>query len=783
MKKILFLFSLLLVAIQATAASVDLATAQSTALRYLQGTARNGRHAAPVNTDIRLVRAEANRTHAGKNVYYIFNTHDSYVIVSGDDRARQVLAHGDSPLDINNIPCNMQLWLEGYRQQIEYLQAHPGLVVDNGMPSLASNIGVESVEPLITAMWDQGEPYNRECPYSGNSLCITGCGATSLSMIFHYWRYPTEPTPTIPSYTTETQHLTLQALPPTTFDWDNMLDRYHGGYSNVQASAVAHLMRYVGQSEQMDYNPDGSGTGSHNILQTVRRFGYDQDAQLVSKENWWGNPNYDDEQWGAIIQDELMNRRPILMCAYTPTWSGHAFIIDGYDAGDDTYHINWGWSGTGNANYALNAFKGGGELFNVGQQLIIGIEPPATSPTIKAWSSRVNTTAYVDSTATASFTVKGALLTGGVKLTLNDESGFFSISTQDISLNELQQGRRVNVTYTPTEVGTHIATVVLTSDGAEDKTITLTGKCLLETYEPQMMEASDVTANSFVIQWQDATPSHNVVSYNLEVAPVPFHELRLHDAFDKSEFTGTSSTDCSSKLDDITDIPGWTGSKIYRNNNDLMLGTSKSKGWIQTPAMDMYGNNHKVTVKVIAKASGSDGTAPLKISCGDNDTTITVEAEAAEYCVMLPCPAIENATVKLSSATGRRVILCQLEVYAGDDYTPVDLERAKYLEGISGNAYTMSNMMPGYYGLRVQALYTDGVLSPWSNRTRVFIQWMQGDVNHDGEVNIADANEVANVIFSGITSPNAIAITDVNHDGETNIGDINIIISRIMGGF
>ena len=357
------------------------------------------------------------------------------------------------------------------------------------------------------------------------------------------------------------------------------------------------------------------------------------------------------------------------MCAYTPTWSGHAFIIDGYDASDDTYHINWGWSGTGNANYALNAFKGGGEVFNVGQQLIIGIEPPATSPTIKAWSTRLFTTAYVDSTATASFTVKGALLTDGVRLSLNDESGFFSINTQEISLNELQQGRRVNVTYTPTEVGSHTATIVLSSDGAEDKTITLTGKCLLETYEPQMKDAHDVTDNSFIAQWEDVTPGHNVVSYNLEVAPVPFHELRLHDAFDKNEYSGTSSTDCSSKLDEITEIPGWTGSKIYRNNNDLMLGSTKSKGWIETPAMDMYGNNHKVTIKVIAKTSGNDVSAPMKISCGDNDTTITLKAEAAEYCVMLPCPAIDNATVRLSSATGKRVILCQVEVYAGDDYT------------------------------------------------------------------------------------------------------------------
>ncbi len=780
MKKILFLTALLLAAMQATAASVDVATAHQAAMRYLQSAFPNGRHAAPAAQDIKLVRTELNAADATQAVYYIFNSRDSYVIIAGDDRARQVLAHGDSPLDINNIPCNMKMWLESYKGQIEYLQAHPGLVVDNSAPVRAAAGGYDSVDPLVKAMWDQGDPYNRECPMAGNSLCITGCGATSLSMIFHYWKYPTEPTPEIPAYTTESRQLQLDALPPTTFDWDNMLDRYYGGYSSQQATAVAHLMRYVGQSERMDYAPDGSGTGSYNILNTVRRFGYDQDAQLVTKDNWWGGHNYSDEEWGALIQDELFNRRPVLMCAYTPTWSGHAFVIDGYDATDDTYHINWGWSGSGDANFALNAFKGGGEVFNVNQQLVIGIEPPATEPTIKAWSSRVFTRAYVDSTDVAAFTVKGALLTDKVSLTLQDESGYFSIDASSISLNELQQGKRINVTYSPAQVGTHTATVVLTSEGAEDKVITLQGRCVLETYDPVMIEAGNVTESSFDAQWRDATPGINVVSYNLEIAPVPFHEMRLHEAFDKTEYTGISTSDCSSKLDEITTLPGWTGSKLYRSNNDLILGTAKTKGWLQTPGLDMYGNNGLVTVKVVAKGAGSDATTPFKINCGDKDTTLVLAGEAAEYIVMLPCPSLNGVTVRLSSTTGKRVILSQVEVFAGDDYSPVDLSRATYIEGITGNSYTMTHMQPGYYGMRIQTLYTDGTLSPWSNRTRVFINWKHGDVNHDGEVNIADANEVADVIFKGISSPNATAITDVNGDGEINISDINFILDKIM---
>ena len=780
MKKIVMLAAAsLLATIQLFAAPVDAVTAQATAKRYLQASARRG-HAAPAALDVKLVLTEKNQVNTNQAAYYIFNTSDSYVIVSGDDRAREVLAHGDRPLDINNIPCNMQLWLEGYRKQIEFLQAHPDYVVDNGTPNRTPITG-ESVDPLLSAMWDQGEPYNRECPMSGTSLAVTGCGATSLAMIFHYWKFPTETTPSVPGYTTQSESITLETLPPTTFDWDNMLDRYRGGYNDTQASAVAHLMRYIGQSERMDYSSSSSGTGSYDIWQTIRRFGYDPDAMLLSKDSWWGDENYDDEEWGMLIQEELLSHRPVLMCAYTPTWSGHAFNIDGYDASDDTYHINWGWSGTGNANYALNAFRGGGEVFNINQQIFIGIEPPATVPTIKARASRLRTTAYVDSVATAEFTVKGTLLTSDVTLTLNDENGVFAINTDHISQQNLKNGMRVTVTYQSSAVGTHNATITLSSEGAEDKVVTLIGQCILETHEPVMLAASDIDASSFIINWEDITPSHNVVSYNLEVARVPFYELRLNETFDATEYSGTSTTDCSSQLDEFTTNPGWTGSKVYRSNSDVLLGTSKSKGWLQTPALDMYGNDGHVTVKVRAKSSGSDTSSPLKISCGDADTLIYVNNEDGEYCVMLPCPANNTPMVKLSTAVGKRVVISSFQAYAGDDYTPIDLSKATYIEGITGNAYQISDLQPGCYAMRVQTLYTDGALSPWSNRMRAMIAWKSGDVNHDNEITVADINMVINNIINGANSPSVLAVSDVNGDGEITVSDVNMIIDRILG--
>ncbi len=60
------------------------------------------------------------------------------------------------------------------------------------------------------------------------------------------------------------------------------------------------------------------------------------------------------------------------------------------------------------------------------------------------------------------------------------------------------------------------------------------------------------------------------------------------------------------------------------------------------------------------------------------------------------------------------------------------------------------------------------------------IDYVIGDVNGDGEVNIADVNAAINVILGGIATPEIMKRADVNDDGEVNIADINAIIDLIL---
>ena len=383
MKKLLILFALLCVAIQVMAADVSVSMASSSAQRFLASHSGKNAFNAAVPT-IKWVHQEINSSRANQAVYYVVNTDRGFAVVAGDDRAQEILAYSNHPLDdMNNLPENMKFWLNNYKQQIEYLQAHPGWVVEN--PALKVN-RTESIEPMLVAMWNQGYPYYNQCPMDGDRRGQTGCAATSLAQVFYKWQYPTQPTPEIPGYTTRTRHFELPTLPSITFDWANMLPEYNFSATETQRNAVAWLMRYIGQAEQMDYTNEGSEAWEDDILRACHLFGYvGAHVEYKAKLNFDTNGEdmlISDADWSVMLQDELAAGRPVVYCAYSyssayNSFYGHAFNVDGYDASSGMYSINWGWSGTGNGYFALRAFNNQGYSYSLGELMVMGIEPPA----------------------------------------------------------------------------------------------------------------------------------------------------------------------------------------------------------------------------------------------------------------------------------------------------------------------------------------------------------------------------------------------------------------------
>lgn len=354
-------------ATHATAASVDQVTARATAARFVQAQASKGKLKSHGASQLLLAHAEAATTRDGYANYYVFNTSDgsAFVIVAGDDRAEAVLGYGEGTIDMDRMPDNLQWLLDTYSEQMEYLHSNPGARVERAAP-----YNDVTIPPMVTCNWSQSEPYYNMCPVVDGERSVTGCVATAMAQVMYYWQYPAE-APALRAYTTRSRRIHCPALASSPIDWANMVDSYAGEYTSQQANAVALLMRYCGQSCQMDYSPNGSGSYVENQLQGMHLFGYTS-ATMLSRSD------YSIEQWDALMQEDMLAGRPILYAGVDALAGGHAFVLDGYY--DGRYHINWGWGGTGDGYFMLGAFNVRGYTFTSQQEMLHNVHPSTTSP-------------------------------------------------------------------------------------------------------------------------------------------------------------------------------------------------------------------------------------------------------------------------------------------------------------------------------------------------------------------------------------------------------------------
>ena len=790
MKKLLFIVTLLVATMHVSAANVDLPMARAMAQRFMQSKAGNRFNSVAVN-DVKLLHAEPSSTRADLAVYYIFNSDRGFIIVAGDDRAQQILAYGDRPLDMKRMPDNMKFWLGTYKTQIEYLQAHPGLVVDQPKPK--QRFATSTIAPMLTAEWDQDAPYYNHCPMYNGSYCLTGCPATSLSMVFYYWKYPTDPTPPVEGYTNESYGFQVEALPSIVFDWDNMLDKYTGNYTPEQADAVAWLMRYVGQEEHMDYTPDGSGAMGADILRAVKFFGYDEEtAQLVFKTRTddYGTDTavyYTDDEWATLLQNELAEGRPVVYCAYDYSywgWSGHAFNVDGYTANSNTYHVNWGWSGDGNGDFALNAFSSSGYTFNIEQQMIMGIQPPAQGPSIKVNRAKLDIDAFVEQSATATFTVKGQELTSAITLTLNDESGFFSIDASSVDVADQETGKVITVTYAPQASGNHTATITLSNPGAEDKTVTINGVATLETYVPVLLPANEeyINLKQFRADWTDETADKYVDSYTLEVSSKP--AVQLLDSLDGSIYPDYYQS--------MTLTEPWSGNDVKVGNGAYYFSNYSLEGYISFTVPSGYNND--VFSMQITTVSASYGSGNLSVGSTQTAAVGHYFNSSETYTWLVTASEGDQITIT-STDSYFSPDMAMIKVYAGDVNELNSLksvneegdENYRLVTGITDKHYLVRELAEaGTFFYRVKALYTDGTQSAWSKSKSVTLfenghTYQLGDVNHDGNLNIVDVTELIDTLMGAATDVCDIC-ADVDGNGIINITDVTDLIDMLFSG-
>jgi hypothetical protein len=330
--------------------------------------------------------------------YYLFrNLGGGFVIVAADDRVQPILGYGTEgePFPLSAMPEHVSDWLLLYRDQIaeaiaQRISPEPQTIQwwnalkEGSAPSYQGQLS--TVNPLIAAKWDQSPHYNALAPFDNafNQRTVAGCVATAMAMIMKYYNYPSNGTG-FHSYTHEKYGLQSANFGATTYNYAAMPNTV-----NSPNAQVATLMYHCGVAVDMMFgvgSTGGSGAYVISAKSPVQHcaeyafrtyFGYKPSLKGVERSS------YTQTQWINLLKTELDASRPVYYAGFG-SGGGHAFLCDGYDA-NNFFHFNWGWSGSFNGYFTVNALNpsgvgtgGGSGGYNSGQQAIIGLEPLAQS--------------------------------------------------------------------------------------------------------------------------------------------------------------------------------------------------------------------------------------------------------------------------------------------------------------------------------------------------------------------------------------------------------------------
>lgn len=340
---------------------------------------QNNRDKSQIQLLYKCLPENANQT---KNIpantvyYYIFNySSNSFVIISGDDVAFPIIAYStESSFDINNIAPATKAWLDNYADQIEY-------AIENNIES-TSEIQYEweklrnkqtqinkiqsGVSPLLKTKWNQSPYYNDLCPWDEElkARAITGCVATAMAQIMRFWSYPTMGSGSH-GYTHPKYGYLFANFGVTYYDWSAMPESI-----KEPNLAVATLNYHCGVSVNMGYGVNGSGAAGSVVVAPalINFFRYDKSLRIE------GRNDYSYNQWITMLKEELLSGRPMYYQG-AGNVGGHAFVCDGFNS-DNFFHFNWGWGGSSDGYFKIDALNPGNMTFNSSQSVVIGIQPP-----------------------------------------------------------------------------------------------------------------------------------------------------------------------------------------------------------------------------------------------------------------------------------------------------------------------------------------------------------------------------------------------------------------------
>ncbi|MDZ4120968.1 MAG: C10 family peptidase, partial [Candidatus Cloacimonadaceae bacterium] len=227
---------------------------------------------------------------------------------------------------------------------------------------------LRTVDPMIFPQWHQTNPWNGQCPGTGQNRAHAGSHALAMAKVMRYWAYPTYGTGSV-SYVDDNYGPINQNF-TSVINWSNMSN-------TLVFQTTLRYIFMIGASIYTNYEPTYSTSSLTNIRTALMlNFSYDTDIQLRERED------YTNFYWKNLIRQELDNNRPVIYAATLSNGTEVAFIIDGYNA-EGLFHINWSDVNYANSWVDLNELTVWGQAVAIDNQFMLtGIRPSLGPPSI-----------------------------------------------------------------------------------------------------------------------------------------------------------------------------------------------------------------------------------------------------------------------------------------------------------------------------------------------------------------------------------------------------------------
>ena len=344
------------------AGPVDQQKAQKLGAKFLSTTAISQKNA-DIQLDLVSVAADRDATD-----YYVFNVSngEGFVVISGDDRVRPILAYSTTgKYNPNDVADGFQYTLNGFRNEIQYVREHnltatPDIVAEWKSVSETGSLnrGGQTravVEPLCHSIWNQNYPWNSQCPPCVDTLgngghVFAGCAATAMGQVMKFWDWPAVGNGSH-SYNADGIGPLTANFGETEYHFELIPLALDSTSSEEEIYYVAQLLYHLGIALDMQYSAVGSGANALSVYTAFQSyFRYTRDFPQINAGDLIPGYGYTNEEWAQMLKDGGLDEH--LPVFYTGSddggAGGHAFVCDGYDE-NDYFHFNWGWSGRDDA--------------------------------------------------------------------------------------------------------------------------------------------------------------------------------------------------------------------------------------------------------------------------------------------------------------------------------------------------------------------------------------------------------------------------------------------------